>query len=65
MGLVQIEDGQVFYYPYTPSRTAGLAFVALFTTVTIAHIGCLFFYRTRFFIPFILGGICKHGSIYI
>ncbi|ETS77836.1 hypothetical protein PFICI_09898 [Pestalotiopsis fici W106-1] len=64
MGLVQFEDGKVLYYPYTPSRSAGFAFVALFTIITVAHIGGVFYFRTRYMIPLVLGGICELFGYY-
>ncbi|KAF3001073.1 hypothetical protein E8E14_001096 [Neopestalotiopsis sp. 37M] len=57
MGLVQFEDGVVVYYPYTPSQSAGYAFLALFTIITVAHIGGIFYLKTRYMIPLVLGGI--------
>lgn len=64
MGLVQFEDGKVLYYPYTPSRAAGLTFVVLFAAITIAHTAGMFYFRARFFIPLILGGVCKLKNIF-
>lgn len=59
MGLVQFEDGKVLYYPYTPSRAAGFIFMALFAVVTIIHIAGVRRYKTNYFTPMVLGGICK------
>jgi hypothetical protein len=59
MGLVQFEDGKVLYYPYTPSKAAGFIFMALFAVVTIIHIAGVRRYKTNYFIPMVLGGICK------
>lgn len=47
------------YFQYTPSKEAGLAFMALFAAAGVAHIGYMFFFRAWSFIPMILGGICK------
>lgn len=58
MGLVHFEDGGVLYYPYTPSEAAGYVFLALFATATLAHVGLMFWHKTWFLIPLILGGIC-------
>lgn len=59
MGLVHFEDGVVVYYPYVPSYGAGIAFVVLFTAATLVHIGMMSWLKTWYFIPMILGGICK------
>lgn len=47
------------YFQYTPSKEAGLAFVAIFAAAAAAHVGYMFFFRAWSFIPMILGGICK------
>lgn len=52
-------DPWVEFYPYTPSRSAGYAFVAIFAILTIAHFALMFPYRAAYFIPLIIGGICK------
>ncbi|RHZ55490.1 hypothetical protein CDV55_105482 [Aspergillus turcosus] len=48
----------VEFYPYTPSNTAGYAFMAIFGIATVIHIILMFPYRAAYFIPLILGGIC-------
>ena len=58
MGLVHFEDGNVVYYPYTPSKGAGYAFMVLFLITTAGHIFGVFKLKTKFFIPLILGGVC-------
>lgn len=47
------------YFQYTPSKEAGLAFVAIFAAAAATHVGYMFFFRSWSFIPMILGGICK------
>ena len=42
-------------YPYTPSASAGYAFLALFAIGGFAHLVMLFPLRSWFFIPFVLG----------
>lgn len=59
MGLVHFEDGKVLYYPYVPSKAAGYAFMAFFAAATVAHIVGMIKFKTWFFIPLVLGGICK------
>jgi hypothetical protein len=58
MGLVHFEDGKVLYYPYTPSKGAGYAFMVLFLFTTAGHIFGVVRLKTKFFIPLILGGVC-------
>ncbi|KAH6648863.1 RTA1 like protein-domain-containing protein [Truncatella angustata] len=64
MGLVQFEDGVVVYYPYVPAKAPGAAFLALFTFATATHIGFMMKYRSWFFVPLILGGICELFGYY-
>ncbi|KAH6874379.1 RTA1 like protein-domain-containing protein [Thelonectria olida] len=59
MGLVHFEDGKVLYYPYTPSKSAGYAFMALFAITTCAHLAHSKRFKNWFFIPMMLGGICE------
>lgn len=49
----------VEFYPYVPSKPAGYAFMALFGISTVAHFVLMFPYRAAYFIPLLLGGICK------
>ncbi|KXH25857.1 hypothetical protein CSIM01_12512 [Colletotrichum simmondsii] len=39
MGLVHFEDGKVLFYPYTPSKAAGVIFLFLFAGDTFGHLG--------------------------
>ncbi|KAH8900810.1 RTA1-domain-containing protein [Thozetella sp. PMI_491] len=64
MGLVQFEDGKVLYYPYVPSKSAGVAYMVLFILVTVAHILSMGHYKTWYFTPLILGGICEIFGYY-
>lgn len=52
-------DPWVEFYPYTPSQTAGYAFMALFGIATVTHFILMMPYRAAYFIPLVLGGICK------
>ncbi|GFG22451.1 protein RTA1 [Aspergillus udagawae] len=52
----------VEFYPYTPSNTAGYAFMAIFGIATVVHIILMFPYRAAYFIPLVLGGICPFTS---
>lgn len=49
----------VEFYPYTPSATAGYAFMALFGISTVIHFILMIPFRAAYFIPLVLGGICK------
>lgn len=49
----------VDFYPYTPSATAGYAFTGLFGVLTVVHFVTMFPFRAAYFIPLILGGVCK------
>jgi hypothetical protein len=51
-------DPWVEFYPYTPSATAGYAFMGIFGISTLAHIASMFPFRAAYFIPLILGGVC-------
>jgi hypothetical protein len=51
-------DPVVEFYPYTPSATAGYAFMAIFGLATIIHIVLTVPFRAAYFLPLILGGIC-------
>ncbi|CAG8305065.1 unnamed protein product [Penicillium salamii] len=57
-------DPWVEFYPYTPSATAGYAFMAIFGISTLAHIILMFPFRAAYFIPLILGGICETFGYY-
>ncbi|RJE25028.1 RTA1 domain protein [Aspergillus sclerotialis] len=57
-------DPWVEFYPYTPSQSAGYAFVAIFAILTIAHFALMFPYRAAYFIPLIIGGICETFGYY-
>jgi hypothetical protein len=65
MNIPASSDGETFdrdhiiFYPYTPSKSAALVFVALFGTTTLAHFIVVLPFRAWFFIPLILGGICE------
>lgn len=47
------------YYKYDPSVAAAVIFVILFLCSTAFHIWQMIKRRTYFFIPFIIGGLCK------
>ncbi|KAJ6102874.1 hypothetical protein N7486_005301 [Penicillium sp. IBT 16267x] len=57
-------DPYVDFYPYTPSATAGYAFVAIFGVSTIVHIILTIPFRDAYFIPLVLGGICESFGYY-
>ena len=51
--------GTFILYHYDPSFAAALAFVALFGIVTLGHVAQLVTFRTWYFIPLVIGGMCK------
>ncbi|KAJ5606440.1 hypothetical protein N7510_009221 [Penicillium lagena] len=54
----------VDFYPYTPSATAGYAFMGLFGVLTVIHFVTMFPFRAAYFIPLILGGVCETFGYY-
>ncbi|KAF7717116.1 Uncharacterized protein PECH_004472 [Penicillium ucsense] len=54
----------VEFYPYTPSASAGYAFVAIFGIVTVMHFVLMFPYRAAYFLPLVIGGICESFGYY-
>ncbi|KAF4920882.1 Protein RTM1 [Colletotrichum viniferum] len=59
MGLAHFEDGKVLFYPYTPSKAAGVIFLFLFAGISLYHIFLIRKFKTKYFIPMVLlGGIC-------
>ncbi|CAI7598666.1 unnamed protein product [Penicillium palitans] len=54
----------VNFYPYTPSDTAGYAFMAMFGVATLFHLVLMFPFRAAFFIPLVLGGVCETFGYY-
>ncbi|OJZ84804.1 RTA1 domain protein, partial [Aspergillus piperis CBS 112811] len=57
-------DPYVDFYPYTPSATAGYAFMAIFGIATLVHFVMMFPYRAAYFIPLVIGGICETFGYY-
>lgn len=51
-------DPYVDFYPYTPSATAGYAFLVIFGIATVVHLIMMFPFRAPYFVPLILGGVC-------
>lgn len=49
----------VEFYPYTPSATAGYAFTAIFGIATVVHLVLMCPFRAAYFIPLVVGGVCK------
>lgn len=50
-------------YRYYPSQVAAIVFVILFALTTILHIFQLIKKRTWYFIPLVVGGLCKYHII--
>jgi len=51
-------------YRYIPSQVAAIIFVVTFGLTTLAHIFQLFKKRTWYFMPLIIGGICKTAPLF-
>jgi hypothetical protein len=49
-------------YPYNPSETAALAFMAMFAIAGLLHLVLMFPYRAWFPIPLIIGSASKFTS---
>lgn len=47
-------------YRYTPSIPAAAIFTAVFIILAIVHTYMAFRYRSKYFIPFIIGLLCKY-----
>lgn len=54
-----VNGTQIVFFEYRPNEPAAFTFIALFGLATLAHIVYVFMYRAWFFIPFVLGGVCK------
>jgi uncharacterized membrane protein len=46
-------------YRYIPSQVAAIVFVVAFGLTTLAHIFQLVKKRTWYFLPLVIGGLCK------
>ncbi|KAJ5826655.1 hypothetical protein N7447_003418 [Penicillium robsamsonii] len=57
-------DPYVDFYPYTPSATAGYAFLVIFGIATVVHLVMMFPFRAAYFIPLVLGGVCESFGYY-
>ena len=51
-------------YHYYPSFAAAVIFIVLFSLTTFGHIFQLLKKRTWYFIPFVIGGLCKLYSTF-
>lgn len=50
-------------YGYIPSLAAGIIFIILFAATTFYHLWQLIQARCRYFIPFVIGGVCMSNPI--
>jgi hypothetical protein len=57
--LLASEDGTWRGTPYHPSNAAAIIFIALFGLATLCHIGQIFWLRTWYFMPLIIGCISE------
>jgi hypothetical protein len=53
----------VEFYPYTPSATAGYAFMAIFGIATVVHLVLMCPFRAAYFLPLVLGGVCTISPV--
>ena len=53
------QAGTFVLYHYTPSLVAAVIFVVLFAIGSLVHLFFSIHFRARYFIPFIIGSICK------
>jgi hypothetical protein len=51
------------FYHYDPNVGANALFVVLFAVTSIGHAYFLARKRTWYFIPFVIGCLCKSGSV--
>ena len=58
---MSVNGEEYIFYHYTPSLAASAAFAALFGISAIAHATQLTIRRTWYFIPFVIGGLCKQS----
>ena len=56
---MSVEGEKYYLYHYEPSKVAAIIFVALFAITTVLHIYQLVRNRVWYFIPFVVGGLCK------
>ncbi|GAB1726541.1 hypothetical protein NU195Hw_g2466t1 [Hortaea werneckii] len=52
------------FYPYSPSKIGGWAFLILFGIASVTHIIQVFWHRSWFFIVFFLGCVAETGGYY-
>lgn len=53
------EASTFVFYRYDPSKAAAVIFLILFGVATLAHVFLMIRHRTWYFVPFIIGLICK------
>jgi uncharacterized membrane protein len=53
------------FYHYDPSMAGAVIFIVLFLGTTLFHIYQMVKTRTWFFIPFVIGGICKFNCSWL
>lgn len=51
------------FYNYKPSLPAAAAFVIIFTATALVHMWQVFRHRTWYFIPFLIGCLCKYPCL--
>lgn len=61
-GILPYKGGTYYLWHYVPSMPGAIIFIILFIAATAAHSYRMFRFRQWFYIPFILGCICKFGN---
>lgn len=56
---IQSNGTHVTLYEYLPSEGAAYTFTALFGLSTLSHLVYMIPLRAAYFIPFLIGGVCK------
>lgn len=63
-GILPYKGGTYYLWHYVPSMPGAIIFLILFIVAAAAHSYRMFRFRQWFYIPFILGCICKFGTHY-
>ena len=51
-------------YDYDPSKSAAVVFAIIFAITTLLHMFQMIRKRSWYFIPFVIGGLCKFSSLF-
>ncbi len=56
---MSVQGEKYYLYHYEPSKIAAIVFVVLFAITTTLHIYQLVRHRVWYFVPLVIGGLCK------